>query len=377
MRQILTKLLKPGGTIGIIGGGQLGQMMALSAKEMGFFVGVLDPTKDCPASQVADFSITAEYDNEAAIQELANQSDVVTYEFENVDAAVLEKLVSKDKLPQGTELLVISQNRQNEKEFLESLKLPIAPFKIVKNATDLQSAVDAIGFPSVLKTCTGGYDGKGQVVLKSEQDILEATELLGNQTCVLEAWIPFEKEVSVIVSGTTDENYEIFPIAENSHKNNVLHQSIVPASISSTCEEKAKALAFLVAKALKIKGTVTIEMFVTEAEEIIINEIAPRPHNSGHYSIEACNVSQFDTHIRGICGWPLPKIYQHLPVIMLNLLGDEATKAEAEIINKPDWFFHYYGKKEIKAGRKMGHITILTENVAHSLKEIDTTNIWK
>ena len=140
MRQILTKLLKPGGTIGIIGGGQLGQMMALSAKEMGFFVGVLDPTKDCPASQVADFSITAEYDNEAAIQELANQSDVVTYEFENVDAAVLEKLVSKDKLPQGTELLVISQNRQNEKEFLESLKLPIAPFKIVKNATDLQSA---------------------------------------------------------------------------------------------------------------------------------------------------------------------------------------------------------------------------------------------
>lgn len=373
----MTNIIKPGETIGIIGGGQLGQMMALSAKEMGFVVGVLDPTPDCPAAQVADFSITAPYDDTAAIKELTEKSAVITYEFENVDAKVLKKIVPSNKLPQGIDLLTISQNRKNEKKFLESLKLPIAPFKIIQSPKELEEGLKSIGYPCVLKTCSGGYDGKGQVVIKEEGDIKEAKKLLVNQECVLEAWIRFEKEVSVIVSGTINSQYEVFPIAENKHRNNVLYQSIVPAKISDETRKKAQGLALEVACQLEIRGTVTIEMFVGRDGELLINEIAPRPHNSGHYSIEACNVSQFDQHIRGICGWPLPKVRLHQSVVMLNLLGEEAVISQEYISNKPDWSFHFYGKKEVKTGRKMGHITILTEDITQTLLETDGTKIWR
>lgn len=367
----------PGETIGIIGGGQLGQMMALSAKEMGFFVGVLDPTPDCPAAQVADWSITADYADKAAIEELVKKSSVITYEFENVDAEVIKDCVPLEMLPQGLELLTVSQNRENEKNFLSQQNLPVAAYKIVRDVSELEKAVEEMGFPSVLKTCSGGYDGKGQFVLKENSDINQAKELLNNNVCVLESWLSFEKEISVIVSGTADSSYEVFPVAENHHVNNVLQQSIVPATVSDKCEEKAKNLALTIAEKLNIKGTVTVEMFVTKEEDIMINEIAPRPHNSGHYSIEACNVSQFDAHIRGICGWPLPKIYQHQPAIMLNLLGEEANDILRFIPEKADWFFHFYGKKEVKVGRKMGHVTLLTDDINQSLVEIKQTKIWK
>ncbi|MDR2277876.1 MAG: 5-(carboxyamino)imidazole ribonucleotide synthase [Vagococcus sp.] len=373
----MTNLIKPGETIGIIGGGQLGQMMALSAKEMGFCVGVLDPNPNAPAAQVADWSITADYDDEKAIKELVEKSSVVTYEFENVNADVLEKYVPEKKLPQGIQMLIISQNREYEKAFLDKLDLPIAPYEIIQTSKELKNAIQKIGYPSVLKNCLGGYDGKGQIVIHNQTDINEAEKLLEKSTCVLESWLEFEKEISVIVAGDSNQTCEVFPIAENHHKNNVLFKSVVPAKVSEFSLEKARQIALKIAESLTMQGVMTIEMFVTKDEEIIVNEIAPRPHNSGHYSIEGCNVSQFDLHIRGISGWPLPKIYLHRPTIMLNLLGEEVTRSQVYISEKPDWYFHYYGKDEVKAGRKMGHITIMTDNITNSLEEIKQTKIWK
>lgn len=370
-------MILPQDTIGIIGGGQLGQMMALSAKEMGFVVGILDPTPNCPASQVADWHIQANYDDSKAIEELVTKSDVVTYEFENVDAEVLAKCAELGKLPQGLDLLKISQNRKHEKAFLTKLNLPTAAYDIVASQEELIQALDLLGYPSVLKTCSGGYDGKGQVVIKSEADIKEATVLLTLGECVLEKWLTFEKEISVIVSGSSRGQFEVFPIAENRHQNNVLHTSLIPADILGDCESQAKEMAKKIAENLEIKGTITVEMFVTKHGGIIINEMAPRPHNSGHYSIEACNVSQFDLHIRGICGWPLPKVVLHESAVMVNLLGKEADLAKEWIYLKPEWYFHYYGKKEVKDGRKMGHITILSNSLNETLEEINQTNIWK
>ncbi len=373
----MTEIILPQETIGIIGGGQLGQMMALSAKEMGFAVGILDPTPNCPASQVADWHIEASYDNPEAIKELVAKSDVVTYEFENVDAEVLKECAALGKLPQGLDLLKISQNRKHEKSFLTQLNLPTAPYAIVNELEELITELKMIGYPSVLKTCSGGYDGKGQVVLRSENDIKSASELLNIGECVLEKWLSFEKEISVIVSGSSNDQFEVFPIAENRHQKNVLHTSIIPANIMRDCENQAKEMAKKIASNLRIRGTITIEMFVTKHGGLVVNEMAPRPHNSGHYSIEACNVSQFDLHIRGICGWPLPKVVLHQPSIMMNLLGEEANRAKEWISQKPEWYFHYYGKKEVKDGRKMGHITILSNSLDRSLKEVNQTNIWK
>ena len=203
----MTNLIKPGQTIGIIGGGQLGQMMALSAKEMGFCVGVLDPNPNAPAAQVADWSMTADYDYEKAIKELVEKSSVVTYEFENVNADVLKKYVPEEKLPQGIQMLIISQNREYEKAFLDKLDLPIAPYEIIQTSKELKNAVQKIGYPSVLKTCLGGYDGKGQVVIHKKEDINEAEKLLEKSTCVLESWLEFEKEISVIVEGDSIQTY--------------------------------------------------------------------------------------------------------------------------------------------------------------------------
>ena len=373
----MTKLLLPGSTIGIIGGGQLGQMMAMSAKELGFKVGVLDPTEDCPASQVSDWSIKASYDDDKALEKLAQQSDVITYEFENVNAASLEKIQEIVPLPQGLELLKMSQNRKNEKLFLSQLGLPVSPFKIVNHLSEVSKAIEEINYPAVLKTCTGGYDGKGQVVLKSQDDLEHISELLESGECVLESWVNFKKEISVIVSGSQENDYQVFPIAENKHYNNILQLSTIPAVISESCQKEAEKLALMIARELAFCGTMTVEMFVTPSDELIINEIAPRPHNSGHYSIEACNLSQFDTHIRGILSWPIPEIYLHKPAAMLNLLGNEMKIAETLIFEKPDWYFHFYGKKEIKKDRKMGHITILSNSLKSTIEEIQHTKIWE
>lgn len=373
----LVKPLLPGSTIGIVGGGQLGLMMAISAKEMGFKVGVLDPVTNCPAAQVADWYIQGTYDDTFALEELARRTDVITYEFENVSVEALNAISSMSFIPQGTDLLAITQDRLLEKSFLETNNIVIAPYATIVSPTDIQDAIDGIGYPCVLKTTRGGYDGKGQYVLKSRADLAPAMDLLREGTCVLEAWIPFEKEISILVSGNGQGDYSTFPVVENIHRNNILHETIAPAAIADEVVEEAERIARVIAEGMSLSGVLCIEMFLTKNGGLYVNELAPRPHNSGHYSIEACSMSQFDAHIRGICGWPLSKKVRLLSeAVMVNVLGEQLLESYHLIDKKPDWQFHFYGKAQAKKGRKMGHITIVTEDIQQTLDEIKKTNIW-
>ncbi|MEH7382766.1 5-(carboxyamino)imidazole ribonucleotide synthase [Bacillus sp. JJ1533] len=366
----------PGQTIGIIGGGQLGRMMAISAKEMGFFVAVLDPTPNSPCGQVADFEITANYDDLDAIKQLASISDVITYEFENIDYEALTWLEENANLPQGSHLLKITQDRGTEKNAIQGIGLRVAPFILIENEKQLAEAIKTIGFPSVLKTCRGGYDGKGQFVLKEPTDVKEAAKLLTSGMCILEAWVPFEKEISVIVTRNSAGEAKTFPVAENIHVDNILHQSIVPARISEDTEAKAKEMAMKLASELHLVGTLAAEMFVTEDGEIYINELAPRPHNSGHYSIDACETSQFEQHVRAVCDWPLGETTLLRPVVMSNILGEHLQPLLEKVSLLSNVKVHLYGKKEAKVKRKMGHVTVLANTTEEALKKSDSLQIW-
>lgn len=370
------KTILPGQTIGIIGGGQLGRMMGLAAKEAGFRIAVLDPTEDSPCGQIADIRIVAPYNDEAALKELGEVSDVVTYEFENIDYAGLNKLCKTAHVPQGAELVRITQNRINEKAEIKASGAPVANYIAVQNFDELKQNIKQIGFPCIMKTAFGGYDGKGQVKLDSIEEIEEAKTLFEHSACIVEAFIPFEKEVSVIIQRNASGESYCLPIAENIHKNHILHESIVPARVTDLVLKEAQAAASRIADHLELVGTLAVEMFVLENERIIINELAPRPHNSGHYSIEACNVSQFHQHIRAVCGWPLrePKLWA--PTIMVNVLGQHVEPLIKAIPNYPNWSVHLYGKAEAKEQRKMGHITVMTDDLDKTLEEIETTNIW-
>ncbi|MBD7986130.1 5-(carboxyamino)imidazole ribonucleotide synthase [Sporosarcina sp. Sa2YVA2] len=369
-------IILPGQTIGIIGGGQLGRMMGLAAKEAGFKIAVLDPTMDSPCGQIADIRIVAPYNDEVALEELGDVSDVITYEFENIDYEGLHRLTQIAYVPQGAELVRITQNRIAEKAEITASGAPVAKYITASNFNELKNNVDTIGYPCIVKTAFGGYDGKGQVKLGSAADIDEAKELFAHSECIAEAFVPFKKEISVIIQRNPAGETYCLPIAENIHKHHILHESIVPARVPEAVIQKAEQAAKAIADHLKLVGTLAVEMFVLENEEIVINELAPRPHNSGHYSIEACNVSQFHQHIRAICGWPLRKPKLWAPSIMVNVLGEHVTPLKKVIKNHPDWSIHLYGKAEAKEKRKMGHVTIMTDNVENTLDEIDATEIW-
>ncbi|MBM7572782.1 5-(carboxyamino)imidazole ribonucleotide synthase [Aquibacillus albus] len=356
----------PGGTIGIIGGGQLGRMMATTAKHMGYRIVVLDPTPDCPTAQVSDDHIVADYGDHEAIASLMEKSDVITYEFESVDVDAAKKIEKKGLLPQGSNLLKITQDREQEKTIMVKNKLPVAPFEIIHNENELQKALDKVGTPSVLKTCTGGYDGKGQLKLTSAEDRGEARQFVEkNGRCILEKWVPFEKEISVVFTRAKNGDISLFPLAENEHKDHILHQTTAPAVVSESIREQALHAAEVIAESMDIVGTFAVEMFVCE-NDIYINEMAPRPHNSGHYTIEACNVSQFEQHIRAICGLPLVPIRFHGSAIMINLLGEDLEACFSSIDHLRDAHIHVYGKEEIKPKRKMGHLTF----VGNALEEL-------
>jgi len=359
----------PPATIGIVGGGQLGQMMALSAKAMGYHVGVLDPTPQAPAAQVADFQITAAYEDKSALITLAQQSDVLTYEFENVDESALIAAQQYAQLPQGTELLHITGNRLNEKQFLHDHGIPVTPFAPVTDEQSLNYAIQRVGTPAILKTAAGGYDGHGQADLMQPEPTTEALDLL-NQPCILEARQEFRAEVSIMVTRSAAGVVTAFPLVENRHQHHILHTTIAPANVGPAVHAAARKIAVSVAEALNLRGVLGIEFFVLPDDTLLVNELAPRPHNSGHYTIEACNISQFEAHIRSICGLPIPAITQFEPAVMRNLLGDDLTVARENLINHPEWHFHDYGKAEIKPQRKMGHITVLNSNIDQALKAL-------
>ncbi|MDO3660382.1 MULTISPECIES: 5-(carboxyamino)imidazole ribonucleotide synthase [Bacillus] len=368
------QIIYPGAVIGMIGGGQLGKMMAVSAKQMGYKVAVIDPVKDSPCGQVADIEITAHYNDREAIRKLADVSDIITYEFENIDYDALHWLKGHAYLPQGSELLLITQNRETEKKAIQAAGCAVAPYSIVKTDDELKQAVQELGLPAVLKTCRGGYDGKGQFVIKEEAQIEHAAALLEHGICILESWVSFKMELSVIVVRSVNGEISTFPAAENIHHNNILFQSIVPARVEEGIQKKAADLAVKLADELNLVGPLAVEMFLTEDGELLVNELAPRPHNSGHYTLDLCETSQFEQHIRAVCGLPLGKTDLLKPGMMVNLLGDEVKLVEEEPELLKEAKLYIYGKHEIKKGRKMGHITFMKQPEDHWIQEI--TNKW-
>ncbi|MFP3716212.1 5-(carboxyamino)imidazole ribonucleotide synthase [Bacillus safensis] len=364
----------PNATIGIIGGGQLGRYMAVSAKQMGYRAAVLDPVAQSPCGQVADKEITAAYSDLEAIRKLADISDVVTYEFENIDYDALNQLKEEAYLPQGSDLLLLTQNRETEKKGIVDACCEVAPYRIIHDEKELEDAVDVLGLPAVLKTCRGGYDGKGQYVIKEKEQLQEAAALLTHGTCILESWVPFQMELSVIVTRSVHGEIAVFPVAENIHKHNILFQSIVPARVENRIQEKAKELATTLAEKLGLVGTLAVELFLTNDGKLLVNELAPRPHNSGHYTLDLCETSQFEQHVRAICGLPLGGTALLSEGMMVNLLGDEVDipKEHPELLKEAKLYL--YGKHEVKAGRKMGHMTFMKQLDDEWMTNI--TKIW-
>ncbi|SDC57197.1 5-(carboxyamino)imidazole ribonucleotide synthase [Shouchella lonarensis] len=354
------KIIDAGATIGIIGGGQLGQMMAFSAKEIGYRIALLDPDGDSPCAQVADEVIVAPYHDEQAMRALAEISDVVTYEFENVDAATLRDVRAHGYFPQGVDVLETTQHRLQEKAAITRLGVPVARYMTILSVDDVALAATNMRFPAILKVCLGGYDGKGQVVVHDASALREAAvSLLQHGPLVLEEKVDFSKEISVIVTRSVHGEITMFPVAENEHRDNILHRTIVPARISTATAASAQALARRLAEGLNVVGTLAVEMFVKKDGTLYVNELAPRPHNSGHYTIEACKTSQFEQHIRAICGLPLGDTTLQTPAVMENILGDRIYEVPEQPARAVSTYLHLYGKKHVKYQRKMGHVTVL------------------
>ncbi|CAM3623166.1 5-(carboxyamino)imidazole ribonucleotide synthase [Brevibacillus invocatus] len=373
------KLIKPGATIGILGGGQLGRMIALAGRAMGYRFITMDPTEDAPCGQTADRQIVARYDDVEAAMQLAAVSDVISYEFENVDAQVAEVLESQAYVPQGSRLLRITQNRIREKTAIQEMGIPVAPFRVVASLADLKEAVRELGLPAVMKTATGGYDGKGQWVLKREEELEEAFETLAKAgtELIVEQFVPFELELSVIAARNPDGELAVFPTAENIHQDNILHLTIVPARVSEEVRERAEKIARTIVDKLDVVGLLAIEMFLTADGQLFVNELAPRPHNSGHYTMEACVTSQFEQHVRAVCNLPLGSTELLSPVVMVNILGEHLQPVLDRVDELPrSAKLHLYGKAESKEKRKMGHLNVLAPSVDEALHLIDKLEIW-
>jgi len=365
--------------IGIIGGGQLGQMMILEAKKMGFYITVLDPTPSCPAHSIVDEHIVADFEDEDAIRALAEKSDVVTYEFEHINAHVLRLLENEGKkiYPTAASLEII-QNKFNQKKLLLKHDIPVPPFMPVASVNDILSAGRQYGFPMLLKSCTGGYDGKGNYVVKNENDCENAYAALGSGSLPLmaEKFFPFTKEISVLACRATDGDIKVYPVAENIHHDNILDKTRVPADISFATSQNAMALAKKVMEVFEGVGMFCVEMFVDGDGNVAINEVAPRPHNSGHYTIEGCVTSQFEQHIRAVSGLPLGDPSLIRPAVMRNILG-EGTVGKAvvygadEALKIPGVTLHIYGKQISKPKRKMGHLTATADTLEQAEKNAD------
>lgn len=373
------KQIKPGSTIGILGGGQLGRMIALAGRAMGYRFVTMDPTEDAPCGQTADRQIVAGYDDVEAAMQLAAQSDVISYEFENVDAQVAEVLESHAYVPQGSRLLRITQNRIREKTAIREMGIPVAPFHVIASLDDLREAVRELGLPAVMKTATGGYDGKGQWVLKSEAELAEAYETLSKAgtELIVEQFVPFQLELSVIAARNPAGELAVFPTAENVHRENILHLTIVPARVPAEVRARAEEIARTIVERLDVVGLIAVEMFLTESGELYVNELAPRPHNSGHYTMDACVTSQFEQHVRAVCNLPLGSTELLSPIVMVNILGEHLQPVLDRIDRLPrSAKLHLYGKAESKAKRKMGHLNVLAPTVEEALHLIEQLEIW-
>ncbi len=363
--------------IGIIGGGQLGQMMILEAKKMGFYINVLDPTLHCPAHSISDNHIVASFEDKDAIRKLAECSDVITYKFEHINADILMQLETEGyKIYPTAQSLKIIQNKLTQKNRLYEHNLPVPEYMEIGGKEDMKAAGEKYGYPYMLKTCIGGYDGKGNTVVKSAETIDEAYEILGGGSLPLmaEKMVDFKMETSVLACRGLNGDIAVYPVGDNRHKDSILHETIVPANIPESAAKKAMEAAKKVMEIFDGIGMFCVELFVTKDNEILVNEIAPRPHNSGHYTIEGCVTSQFENHIRAIAGLPLGDTSLTSPTVMINLLGDEGSSGEAyvegayEALAIKGVYLHLYGKEQSKPKRKMGHITARGYNTDAALE---------
>lgn len=362
----------PGSTLGILGGGQLGRMFVVAARTMGYEVIVLDPDAQSPAGSLATEHLCAEYTDTQSLDLMAQKCSVITTEFENIPSSALEYLAAKRPVHPSADALKIAQNRIQEKEFIQSLGLKTSTFIAIESEDDLPK-VQGMSFPAILKTATLGYDGKGQVICHNVEEVQKAFNSL-NTACVLEQFIDLEKEISVVLAqNETGESY-CFPAAENEHVNAILDVSVAPANIETKLEKEAEQAAMNIAKGLNYCGVMAVEFFISTSGQLLVNEIAPRPHNSGHYTLDACYSSQFEQQVRMICGLSSGNCELHTPVAMLNILGDSWPDQGV-----PDWnsmididraCLHLYGKKQARPGRKMGHINFLADDVDKARKNL-------
>lgn len=367
--------------IGIIGGGQLGKMMILEAKKLGSYVIILDPTKDCPASSICDEHIVAGFDDKKALLRLASKSDVLTYEFEHIDYLYLMEMEKKGyKIYPSPSCLKIIQNKFTQKTLLKRNGINVPDFITVNSTEDIKNIANNFSYPLVLKSCTGGYDGKGNFIIKSEDDIEKGFKTLNpslNIPLMVEKFIDFQMEVSVLVCRDNNDNVKVYPIGNNIHIDNILHKTIVPANISQKSKKDAIDIANKIIDIFKGVGIFCIEFFITRSGDVLVNEIAPRPHNSGHYTIEGCITSQFENHIRAILGIPLGSTDLILPAVMVNLLGEEGHNGDSvifgvdDVLKNENLFLHIYGKSKTSPKRKMGHLTCVSKNIDIALKNAE------
>jgi len=352
-------MLPPGSTIGILGGGQLGRMTALAAANLGYRTHIFVNEADSPAVQVSATATIAPFGNAAALARFAAGVDVATCEFENVPAAALRRVAAKRPVLPRPEIIEIAQDRLREKTFLRSIGVATAEFRPVDSPAALDAALSELGRPAVLKTVRLGYDGKGQVMLDADTGAEEAWRRMGAPHGILESFVDFACEISVVLARAADGALEAYPAVENRHVNHILHTTVAPAPVAPEIAAEADAVARHIAERLDLVGVLAVEMFVTRAGKIVVNELAPRPHNSGHWTIDACVTSQFEQLVRAICGLPLGSTERHSDAVMTNLLGRDVENWRAAL-DDPDAKLHIYGKKKIQAGRKMGHVTRLS-----------------
>lgn len=346
-------------TLGILGGGQLGRMSAMAAARLGIRTHIYAPEQNAPAFDVSHEMTCAPYDDIKALENFARAVDVISYEFENIPIDTVQTLKQYATLWPDEKLLSISQNRLAEKQFLNDIGIATAPWAPIHSVQDIQMTVSQwAGVPVILKTTRFGYDGKGQLKHQPADNPQDSWHKLGGKELIAEGIIDFDYEISVIAARDQMGALALYPAVLNEHKNHILHKTIAPAPIAPAIAEEAQAITRRLAEAVNLVGVLALELFVTKEGQILANEIAPRTHNSGHWSIDACAVSQFENHVRAVCGLPVGDPAPHTPATMINLIGDDIAQVP-EYLNKPGACVHLYGKDEVKPGRKMGHVTLL------------------
>lgn len=374
----MSDLFIPGQTIGIIGGGHQARLLTLSAKSMGFHVGILDPDEWCSASEIADWHIVADTNRQSALMNMAAKCDLLTFSNENINTEFISNISDFVTISQSLELIEISQNRVFARSFLENSNINIAPYVLISEFGDIEDSVDAIGFPCVLKSSRYMWEGSAQqYVLNDMSDIRNCLPLLQEDTCILEAQITDKIDISVTIVGNGNGDYVKFPVVETVYKEDgSFVRATVPASIPPEVSEEAQRIAEELAMILSVQGLLTVNLFVTSSGLIYVNSISSGPHCSGYYSMEASNLSQFDAHIRGIAGWKLPDISLYTPAITLNIAGNQSTETISCIPFNSNWYHHYYGNTAKEQADSVGHVTILTEDVSDELQKIKKTRIW-